>query len=286
MGRRCPAVRLTALAVVACVALLGAGCQGSNGAASPRYRQAVFRPSDFVDPRGAGNPWFRLIPGRQLIRQGTTLIGNRKVPYQVITTVTDVTRMISGVQTVLVYDSELGTGQTTQRSLDYLAQDKAGNLWLMGSATESFEAGRFVDVSDVWISGVEGAKPGILFPADPVTAKAWVIGTHPGEKAVAQFVAIRRNCVPFSCFDKVLVTREGTDTAPNNELKYYALGLGQVRNDPQGDSRHDDTELLFNAIQLSPKGLTEANIAARLIDQRAAHRWPKFYNSTAASQRP
>jgi hypothetical protein len=64
------------------------------------------------------------------------------------------------------------------------------------------------------------------------------------------------------------------------------LGLGQVRNDPQGDSRHDDTELLFNAIQLSPKGLTEANIAARLIDQRAAHRWPKFYNSTAASQRP
>jgi hypothetical protein len=221
-----------------------------------------------------------------LIRQGTTLIGNRQVPYQVITTVTDVTRRIDGVRTVLVYDSELGTGQTTQRSLDYLAQDKAGNLWLMGGATESFEAGRFVDVSDVWMSGVEGARPGILFPADPAAAKAWVIDTHPGEKSVAQFVAIRKNCVPFSCFDKVLVTREGTQDAPNNELKYYAFGLGQVRNDPQGDSRHDDTELLLNAIQLSPKGLTEASNAARLIDQRAADQWPKFYSAARASRKP
>ncbi len=126
---------------VGAVLVIGGCSFGPHGASPTAYHRTPFRASNFVDPRTAGNQWFPLTPGMQLIKEGTTLIGNRKVPYQVITTVGDVVRWINGVPTVLVYDYELGTGQVTQRSLDYVAQDRIGNLWVMGGATESWEAG-------------------------------------------------------------------------------------------------------------------------------------------------
>jgi hypothetical protein len=269
------------------MSLIAAGCSfGSNDTLPTVYRETPFNAANFVDPRAAYNKWFPLTPGTQIITQGTTLIGNRKVPYQVIKTVTDVIRVIDGVKTLLVYDYELGTGQVTQRSLDYVAQDKTGNLWIMGGATESWEAGRFVEVSEVWMSGVDGAKAGILMPADPASTPAWVISQQPGEESVARFVATQKMCVPFGCFTNVLVTREGTVTGPNNEIKYYALGLGQIRNQPRKDSRHDDTELLINALRLSPAGLAEASSQALQIDRRAAKAWPKFYGSVKATRAP
>ena len=279
----------TGLISVLGLSLLAASCSfGSNDAAAPTvYHETPFNPSNFVDPRAASNKWFPLTPGTQIITQGTTLIGNRKVPYQVIKTVTDVIRVIDGVKTLLVYDYEMGTGQVTQRSLDYVAQDQTGNLWIMGGATESWEAGRFVEVSEVWMTGVDGAKAGILMPADPsATTPAWVITQHPGEESVARFVATQKMCVPFGCFTNVLVTREGTVTGPNNEIKYYALGLGQIRNQPRKDSRHDDTELLINALRLSPAGLAAASSQALQIDRRAAKAWPKFYGSVKATRAP
>ncbi len=266
------------------VTLLASSCTfGANGTPAPAsYHETPFDPSNFVDPRTAGNKWFPLTPGTQLVTEGTTLIGNRKVPYRVIKTVTDVIRWIDGVPTLAVFDYETGVGQVTQRSLDYVAQDKIGNLWIMGGATEAWEAGRFVEVDEVWMSGIDHGNAGILMPADPAMSPPWVITQHPGEESVAEFVTTETLCVPFGCFDNVLVTREGTKTGPNNELKYYAFGLGQIRNEPQGDSRHDDTELLINTIRLSPGGLAAASASALQIDRRAARAYPDFYGTTKA----
>ncbi len=276
------------VALLLSLAMLATACSfGANGAETAVvYSRTPFDPSNFVDPRAAANRWFPLVPGTQLITQGTTLIGNRQVPYEVIKTVTGVTRVIDGVPTLLVYDFELGTGQVTQRSLDYFAQDTFGNLWIMGGATESWELGRFVEVSEVWMSGIDGGKAGILMPADPAASPPWVITKHPGEVSVASFVTTEQDCVPFGCYPTVLVTREGTITGPNNELKYYALGLGQIRNQPRADSRHDDTELLINALRLSPEGLARANSEALQIDRRAARAYPKFYGTVQAKEGP
>jgi hypothetical protein len=277
---------MVACACVVSASLLTGGCaSGSSATPAPStYVEAAFDPSNFVDPTTAGNQWFPLTPGTQLITQGTTLIGNRKVPYEVIKTVTDVIRWIDGVPTLAVFDYETGVGQVTQRSLDYVAQDKSGNLWIMGGATEAWEAGRFVGVDEVWMSGIDHGHAGILMPADPATSPPWVITHHPGEESVAQYVATQRVCVPFGCYDNVLVTREGSATGPNNELKYYAFGLGQIRNDPRADSRHDDTELLINTIQLSRGGLAAASADALQIDRRAAREHPEFYGTTTAKR--
>ena len=134
----------------------------------------------------------------------------------------------------------------------------------------------------MWMSGIDHGNAGIWMPADPATSPPWVITNHPGEVSVAQFVTTQQLCVPFGCFDNVLVTREGRATAPDNELKYYAFGLGQIRNEPRADSRHDDTELLINTIRLSPKGLAAASADALQIDRRAARAFPEFYGTRTA----
>lgn len=281
----------TALALVAVLvaSLVGAGCSiGSKKSAAPRtFDKTPFRAANFVDPRVGSNVWFPLEPGRQWVREGTTLIGNREVPHEVVTTVTDVIREIDGVKTVVVLDHSVGAGQVVQQSLDYFAQDKSGAVWTMGGATEQYEAGRFVAVDEAWLAGVDGAEQGILMPANP-TAKtpAWSIARPPGEDGdAAEFLRTQtKECVPFDCFKNVLVVREGKRSALDNEFKYYARGVGQIRNEPRGSSRHEDIERLINVTKLSPEGLDEASKEALRIDQEAAKELPELYGKVKASR--
>jgi len=207
----------------------------------------------------------------------------------VVTTVTDVIRVIDGVQTVLVFDHSVGAGQVVQQSIDYFAVDKEGNVWTMGGATEQYEAGRFVAVDEAWLAGVDGAKSGILMPANPTAdSPAWLIAVPPEEDGdAAEFLRTQaEECVPFDCFQDVLVIREGKRSALDNEFKYYARGVGQIRNEPRGSSRHEDIERLINISKLSAEGLDEASAAALLIDERAAEELPEIFGEVKATRTP
>ena len=280
-------MRLIVLAVG--VAVLTAGCGlGGTGSPAPRtFTEAAFDPKNFVDPRVGGNPWFPLKPGMQWLREGTTLVGNRQVPNKVVVTITDAVRVIGGVKAVLAYDHSVAAGQVVQESLDYFAQDRNGAVWILAGATEQFEAGRFVAVDEVWMGGVDGSKAGTLMPANPtLDTPAWSIAqptTEDGDAAkVARMQA--KECEPLRCFTDVLVIEEGKRKALNNEFKYYVRGVGQIRNEPLGASRHEDIERLINVTQLSAAGLTEATAEALRIDAQAAKEWPHVFGKAKASR--
>jgi hypothetical protein len=281
-------LRLAAVALAGTALLTSCSPAAPEPSPPPSFHVTPFHASEFVDPRGSGNPWFPLQPGMQWVRQGTTLIGNRVVPYEVITTITDVVRTIKGARTVLSYDLSMGAGQVVQESLDYFAQDRSGNIWDLGSTTEQYEAGRFVAVDEAWLAGVDGAAPGILMPADPRQARAWLIARPPGESGDAAAFARMdpRVCTPFGCYRDVLVTEEGKRDALNNEFKYYVRGAGQVRDESLSGSHHFDNEHLMNLRMLSPEGLAEADAAALRIDREAVKEWPKVFGSARASRAP
>ncbi|MDQ2942326.1 MAG: hypothetical protein M3R21_01495 [Candidatus Dormibacteraeota bacterium] len=277
------------LALVLTVALFVAAC-GSGPTQTAKkltFTRGYFNAKNFVDPRVGSNKWLPLKPGTQWVRDGTTLVGNRKVPHKVLSTVTDVIRVINGVKTVAVFDHSVDSGQVVQQSLDYFAQDKSGNIWDVGAATEQYEAGRFVTVDEAWIAGVDGAKPGILMPANPTSSTPpWSIAQPPHESGdAAAFQRMqKRECVPFGCFDNVLVVEEGKRSALNNEYKYFGRGVGQIRNEPLGASRHQDIETLVNFTKLSPAGLAEASKEAMRIDAEAARLLPKLFGKGKASR--
>jgi hypothetical protein len=282
-----------ALAVVACVAALASGCGESSGTGASAtlpvgFTHAGFAPANFAAPATAANRWLPLKPGTQWVRVGTTLVGHRPVPHRVVSTVTDIVKRIDGVNAIAVLDQDVDAGQIVQESLDWLAQDKRGNVWNVGGYTEEYESGRFVTLRDAWLAGIKGAKAGILMPANPTTqTPPWTIAQPPGaDPDAAQPVQTGlTQCVPFHCFKDVLVVREGKATALDNELKYYAPGVGQILNAPRSASKHKDVEQLVNLVRLSRKGLAEISAEALRLDRHARTTAPEVFGRGPAAKR-
>jgi hypothetical protein len=241
----------------------------------------------FVDPLSGANKWLPLKPGTRWVREGTTKIGQREVTHQVISTVTDVVREIDGIQAVAVLDEERGGGEVTDRSLDWLAQDSAGNIWWLGAVTETYRGGKLTGVDEAWTAGRNKAARGLLVPADPSTRTTpWKMATLPGEKAEeAGFTRTQpKECVPFGCYDNVVVISEGLNS-DEVEDKFYAAGVGQIRNSPQ-KSHDEDIEKLANLTTLSAEGLTEASTEALRIDAAALEEEKANYADVKAARLP
>jgi hypothetical protein len=252
------------------------------------FTHAGFEPANFAAPTSAANRWLPLKPGTQWVRVGTTLVGHRPVPHRVVSTVTDVVKRVDGVSAVAVLDQDIDAGQITQQSLDWLAQDKLGNVWDVGSYTEEYEAGRFSIVREPWSGGIKGAKPGILMPANPTPqTPPWTIAQPPGtDPDAAEAVATgQTQCVTFNCFKNVLVVREGKASALDNEFKYYAPGVGQILNAPKRFSHHKDVEQLVNLVYLSRTGLAELSAVALKLDAHARTTTPEVFGAAPAAKR-
>jgi len=274
--------RLFALLIVA-FALSGCSVLG-NATPTVTAPLAVvrvpLRVSNFGGPTRAHNPYLPLVPGTQWVREGFTDVGRRRVPHQVTTTVTRVYRVVDGVRTVAVFDYEVDGGQVTQTSIDYLAEDRRGNVWNFGGYTEDYQGGRYVSATDPWLAGVNGARAGILVQARPrVGSPAYAVAQPDKEEGdVGEVVAVgAHHCVPFACFGGVLIVREGKLSAPNNEFKYYARSVGQIDNVPQGDSVHQDVERLVNLIHLTPAGLARLSAVVLQMDHHAAQTAPDIF---------
>lgn len=272
-SRRKPIALAVATAAV-CSAIVLAGCgSGSQGdATSTGAVTTKMDPANFGDPATGANPYLPLAVGTQWVREGTTEVGGRAVPHQVTTTVTDVFREVAGVRTVVLFDFETDGGQISQVSLDYVAEDKEGNVWLFGGYTEEYEGGQFIAAVDPWMAGVNGAKAGILVQGDPkVGSPPYAVAQPDAEEGdVAEVIAVgAKRCVPFKCFDDTLIVREGKASAPDNEFKYYARDVGQIDNVPRGASVHQDVERLVNLTTLSKKALAETSGEVLGLDHRA-----------------
>lgn len=257
------------------------GCGGEKVTSTPAPTiHTKLDPANFGDPATGANPYLPVVPGTQWVREGFTDVGERRVPHQVTTTVSNVYREIDGVRTVAMFDYELDGGQVTQVSIDYVAEDKQGNLWVLGGYTEEYQGGRYVSAVDPWLSGINGAKAGVLVQGDPQAGTPPYAVAKPAieEGDVAEVVEVgAQQCVPFRCFGDVLVVREGKVSAPDNELKYYARDVGQIDNVPQGDSVHQDVERLINLTMQSPKGLAETSAEVLRLDHHAVHTSPDIF---------
>jgi hypothetical protein len=228
------------------------------------------------------NRWHPLTPGYQSVRQGFVNRGHRRLPHRRVFTVTDVHKVIDGVRTVLVLDQDFDGGEVAEQAIDYMAEDASGNVWYFGSYTESYEGGQFVNASDAWLSGVDGARKGILVPADPKLGSPPFAMAHvPGEGTdTAQVDKLgQRTCVPFRCYTDVLVIREGS------ELKHYAPGVGGIKTEPRQSGGEQETEELINLTQLSPQGLAEISAQVLELDEHARTEAPDVFGPSARAAR-
>jgi hypothetical protein len=317
VGRMAPEPRprrtVVAVAAAICLAAAVAGCDSTpsstpqstvaagqettastpspteTSTATTRARRLVnadpgkFNRKDFGEPTGDANTWFPLVPGNQALRDGTLFRGHRELHHRRRTTVTDVVKQVNGVRTVLVLDQDIDAGQIAEQALDYFAQDKNGNVWYLGSYTEAYEGGQFVNANDAWLAGVNGATAGVAMMADPKPGTpSYLQARIPGRETLTAAVAKRgqSKCVPFRCFSNTLAILEA-----GTEFKYYAPGVGDIATEPNYSGGEQEKETLVNVIQLSPKGLAEVSAQALKLDQHARTTAREVFGGSAAARR-
>src|SRR5439155_1368307 len=236
-------------AVVACVVTVAAGAAAATAsAAQPPCRELVrFNPLSFPATPAVTNIRLPLIPGWQRVYQGRSNVSGQSLPHQVTFTVTDLTKVIGGVRTVVVHDVDYTNGQLAEQELSFWAQDNQGNVWNLGEYPEEWINGvQLKGAPSTWMAGLDGAVPGIHMP---------VRLPEPGEDPYLQGYVPKINfldcattfqtgttaCVPVGCFRGVVVNDETSplDPGSGSQRKSYAAGVGIIDigfvDDPQGE---------------------------------------------------
>jgi hypothetical protein len=204
--------------VVTSITAFGISCK-EGCTPDPTYNPSI-NPADFV--AGVDNLLFPLVPGTRYVYHG----GEETIEV----TVTNDTKQILGVTTIVVRDVVSVGGEIIEDTYDWYAQDKAGDVWYLGEDTKEYENGQLVSTKGSWEAGVDGAKPGIIMHATQPTIGAPYRQEYYACKAEdwAEVVSLNESVtVPYGSFDNCLQTREFTPLEPGvSEYKYYAPGIG------------------------------------------------------------
>ncbi len=205
-----------------------------------KYYEPDIDPEDFLSPEeieSDPNPYLPLVPGTVRTYEGDTEDGLETIVVEV----TDETREILDVECVVVRDTVWIDGELVEDTRDWFTQDVDGNVWYFGEIAVNYEDGEIADVEGSWEAGEDGAKPGIVMPADPqvgdVYRQEFLLGEAEDGGAV---VALGQSVsVPYGDFTNCLQTADFTPLEPDAmEYKFYEPGVGLVLEiNPESDER-------------------------------------------------
>jgi hypothetical protein len=229
-----------ALAVLAVIAAAGCGSTENRRAATtptstPTSASALAPVHGRYSPSIDAGNFVAVVDNRFWpLRPGTAyhFVGVRgRTPQTDDEVVTNAKRRILGIAATVVRDTVSESGRPIERTLDYYAQDRQGNVWYMGEDSFERRHGRMVRASDSWLSGIDGAKPGIIMPASPRAGDRYRQEYYPPGEALdeAHVLGVRGPvAVPFGTFKRALVTSEFSPLEPQTEEKYYVAGIGEI----------------------------------------------------------
>jgi hypothetical protein len=286
-------LRLGLVTVVA-VGALGLLPPAGAAAATDGTGQATHRDFDRDDfpkiPR-IDNQWLPLVPGTQFVFRGQASQGGGVLPHDVIFTVTDLTKVVKGVRTLVLWDRDFSEGELVEAELTFHAQDVNGNVWNLGEYPEEYEGGVLVGAPSTWLAGRQHAKAGIASRANPrVNTSKYLQGLAPEiDFKDRAFVAKegQRTCVPVACYDDVIVIDETNvaDPEDGHQLKLHAPGVGVVRIDPGRRSQDLESLVLVEIRHLNARQLAQAREEALKLDKRAYEVAPDVYGRSKPAKR-
>jgi hypothetical protein len=246
---------------------------------------ADFDPANFSDPTTVTNPWFPLTPGTRFTWRGHAHDGGL-VRRAVVFTVTDLTKVVNGVRTIVTWDRDYNEGELEEVELAFFAQDDDGNVWHFGQYPEELD-GKDIVKTPTWIAGLHGARAGITMQAvprlnTPSYAEGWG-GTDVDWTDRGKVYRLgQETCVPLDCYTDVLVIDEFNPDEPGaNQLKYYAAGVGGVRVGWRGANEEEREVLKLVALEhLSDTEMEEVRTAVLAQESRAYRISPDVYGTT------
>jgi hypothetical protein len=268
--------------IVVILILLISACSGKS--AQKEFEN--FDADNFDDTKGINNVWFPLKPGTQYVYEGFTNDDNgNRVPRRLVVTVTDLTKVIDGVRTMVSWDQDYNGDELVEAELAFYAQDDDGTVWRMGEYPAEYQNGKFVD-APTWFHGIDDSIAGIEMLAKPAMdspsySQGWAPDVDFTDRGKVHQMG-QKVCVATNCYENVLVIDETSKSEPDaHQLKYYAEGVGNIKVDWQGADQTQETLELISIAQLSPEELATAHTEALKLEQSAYENSKDVYGQTS-----
>ncbi len=204
-----------------------------------------FGPANFDDPRNPSNPnpYFPLAVGNLWEFEA----GAETVTIKVL----DKTKFIDGVNCIVVNDVVEEDGKLVEDTDDWFGHRKDGTIDYCGERVQDFEffegddpaEAELTSIDGTFKAGVDGSKPGTLFPGTPEVGAVYRQEWSPGNAEDAARVLstdygfgndseldehVPQELVELLCNDDCVVTAEFSPLSPGGlEHKYFARGIGK-----------------------------------------------------------
>jgi len=249
-----------------------------------------FDPSNFERSTNIDNEWLPLQPGTQWVFEGFTVEDDESIPHRIEFTVTDLTKEIEGVPTVVVWVVDYSDDEVVEQEIAFYAQDNDGNVWYFGEHPEEYEDGEFVE-APTWIAGLEDARAGIKMKADPQPGtpsyfQGWAPAVEWTDYGQVDQMG-QETCVPVDCYEEVLVIAESSlEEEDAYQLKYYARGVGNVQVGWRGEDATQEELELVEYVQLSPEALAEVRAESLEMEEHAYEVSEDVYGQTPPAEGP
>lgn len=197
-------------------------------AAAGQQSRAGWRDSFAVDKKNLASrgsaKYFVLEPGFRLhLAKGNTTL---------TVTVLDETREIDGVVTRVVEERESKGGKLVEVSRNFFAIDPStGDVYYFGEEVDIYKGGKITSHEGAWASGVKDARFGLMVPGEPQVGDKYYQEVAP-QIAMDRAEVVSRSeevKVPAGTFQNCLHTRESTPLERGVESKWYAPGVGLIR---------------------------------------------------------
>lgn len=262
--------------LAACLLFSSTAVAQDNKEAAQKWEN--FDPKNFDEKSiNITNEWMPFTPGTRFVYAGTTLSDeDEPLVHRVIINVTDLTKVIAGVNCVVSWDLDYSGGELVEAELAFFAQDKAGNVWRMGEYPEEYEDGEFAD-APAWFGGIQDAIPGITMLANPWAgtpsySQGWGPKVDFTDRGQIDEMGLA-TCVPMGCYDNVMAIKETSEDEPGIfQIKYFAFGVGEVQVGFKGDDPSAELLELVDVMQLKGENLLEMREGALALEKAAYER--------------
>jgi hypothetical protein len=228
------------------------------GAASAGTLLPKFNPDRFEEGQAIDHKYFPLEPGRRaVLRARGVEDGEVFHEKSVLTVLGRPGPRILGVRTTTQLDRAYEDGLLVEKTFDYFAQDKRGNVWYMGEDVTNFhydDDGNLIgtDHESEWRAGRRGGRPGWIMPARQIVGQRYFQEHARRDEAldIGETLGIRdRLRVGGTLYRNVLRVLETNPFEPGSrEIKYYAPGVGIIRDDEGLDRNLKNPDLIFRRV--------------------------------------
>lgn len=246
-----------------------------------------FDPNNFGNPTQIDNTYMPMKPGTRYTYEGSTVEDDGTVvPHKVVINVTDLTKVIGGIRSLVTWDLDYSDGELVEAELAFFAQDNDGNVWRMGEYPEEYDEGKFLD-APTWIHGLEEARAGIMMQGKPQLgtpsyAQGWGPAVDWTDRGQVDQMGVEAT-VPAGQYKDVLVIAETSASEPDaQQLKYYAPGIGNIKVGWRGaGERTKETLELTKLEQLDRKAMAEVHAEALKMEKHAYEVSKNVYAKTS-----